>query len=85
MPNRIVTKDNYKIGDKVVLNKQTVRKADIHYFKTLNVVYSIIERTRFGLPDIVDVSMFNHKGICVGTAFMFIGHANSFELCFYEQ
>lgn len=84
MNNKIVTVDNYKVGDKVVLNKQVANKKDIDYFERLECVYGIIKRTRFGISNIVEVSLINHKGLVIDTVIMFIGHVNMFELFFYE-
>lgn len=84
MSNRIVTKDNFKVGDKVVLNEKVTEKGTIKSFHNRNIVYGIIIRTLFGLHDAVRVNWINHKGIVVDEGMYFIGHADIFELFFYE-
>ncbi len=79
-----ITADNTKAGDKVVLNKAIVNKILFEEFGNLNAVYGIIIRTLFGLHDAVRVNWINHKGIVVDEGMYFIGHANIYELFFYE-
>lgn len=84
MRNKIVTKENVKVGDKVVLNEKVAEKGIIKRFRNRNIVYGIIIRTVFCLHDVITVNWINYKGIVVDDGIYFIGHANSFELCFYE-
>ena len=82
MPNRIVTEDNYNVGDKVVRGRDwTWGNQDE------GSVYGIIDTQPY--DNLVSVNWVNHKGITVNFKGYRVGDdtigLKKFDLYFYEQ
>lgn len=87
MNNRIVTEDNYKVGDKVVRGRDWIWRD-----QDKGSVYGIIREHEYQSENWVTVDWVNYKGIIINSKGYRVGEVwqhgellEKFDLYFYEQ
>lgn len=81
MKGEIVTKNNCKVGDKIMYTEKWLEDNNgyVKYIKRNDIVYLIIKSKDY---DILDVDTINYKGIIIDSGFRH--RINSYIFNFYE-